>query len=71
MSVDQMRDAITKVYDNPTWAYKVRRMADNQVIAIYRTMQKSGKFDKKPRATGVLRKGKNANYRQLSIFDFV
>ena len=68
MSVDQMREAITKVYDNPTWAYKVRRMADNQVIAIYRTMQKTGKFDKK-RKQGTLRKGKK--YRQMTIFDFV
>lgn len=68
MSVDQMREAITKVYDNPTWAYKVRRMADNQVIAIYRTMQKTGRFDKK-RKEGTLRKGKN--YRQMTIFDYV
>ena len=68
MSVDQMRAAITKVYDNPTWAYKVRRMADNQVIAIYRNMQKTGRLDKK-RQSGTLRKGNN--YRQMTIFDYV
>lgn len=69
MSVDQMREAIAKVYDNPTWEYKVRRMADNQVIAIYKNFQRTGRFDKKKATT--LRKGRNHNYRQMSIFDYV
>jgi len=35
MSVEQMRDAIIKVYPNDTWETKVRRMTDRQIIAIY------------------------------------
>lgn len=35
MSVEQMRAAILKVYSGDRWAYKVKRMSDKQVIAVY------------------------------------
>lgn len=35
MSVQQMRDALKKVYPGPRWSAKVDKMSDNQVIAVY------------------------------------
>lgn len=35
MSVEQMREIITKLYSSQTWKNRVDKMADNQVIAIY------------------------------------
>ena len=57
-----MRAAIKSVYPNATWAAKVAKMYDMQVIAIYYKFERDGKFDKpkKEQATG-----------QLTVFDFV
>lgn len=45
MTVEQMRVEVTKVYHNSdAWAFKVRKMSDNQVIAIYRRFQRNGKI---------------------------
>ena len=62
MLMDDMRAAITSVYPNATWKYRVDKMGDNQVIAIYYKFQEEGKFDKKKKekVTG-----------QLTVFDFV
>lgn len=49
MSVDQMREQISKVYPSPKWKDKVKHMSDNQVIAIYYKFAKSGKLDEKPK----------------------
>lgn len=46
ISVDVMRREISKVYKGPAWKEKVRHMADNQVIAVYYSFCKTGKFDK-------------------------
>lgn len=46
MSVDQMREAITKVYPAERWQKKVAKMDDDQVIAIYFKFAQSGKLDK-------------------------
>lgn len=48
VSVNDMRIAISRVYDNPTWEEKVKKMADDQVTAIYLSFCRNGKFDKRP-----------------------
>lgn len=35
MSVSNMRSAIAKVYPGQSWKYKVAKMSDQQVIAVY------------------------------------
>ena len=37
MTIEQMRDAVIKLYPSPRWKQKVMRMHDNQVIAIFRS----------------------------------
>ena len=45
VNVEQMRAEVTKVYSgSDSWAFKVRKMTDNQVIAIYRRFQRDGKI---------------------------
>lgn len=36
MSIEQMRQAIEKVYEGEKWKEKVSKMQDKQVLAIYR-----------------------------------
>lgn len=47
MNVEYMRSQISKVYDGPRWKARVNLMPDNQVIAIYYSFLRTGKFDKK------------------------
>lgn len=58
MTVNNMREAISSVY-GPAWKYRVDKMADNQVIAIYHKFLKDGKLDKQKRSYA----------KQLSMFD--
>lgn len=44
--VTEMRRLISEVYPNASWAYKVDRMPDYQVMAIYFKFLNDGKFDK-------------------------
>lgn len=44
MGVEQMRSAIVKAYPGKKWADKVKKMSDNQVIAIYNRLLQSGKL---------------------------
>ena len=45
MSIEQMRAELIKVYaPSDSWAFKVRKMSDNQVIAIFRRFQRDGKI---------------------------
>ena len=44
MSVGIMRSEIEKVYPGPKWREKVKRMSDNQVIAVYSRFRQSGKI---------------------------
>ena len=46
MSVDQMREVITKVYPAERWQKKVAKMSEEQVMAIYFKFVQSGKLDK-------------------------
>lgn len=45
LSVDQMRDKISNVYESVSWKDKVRKMWDGQVIAIYFCFLQEGKFE--------------------------
>ena len=49
MTVDQMREEIIKAYSGPNWRLKVMGMPDRQVIAIYKDMNRKGRFLKKRR----------------------
>lgn len=45
MTYDQMRDALRKQYNGaPKWVAKVDKMSTDQVIAVYRRMQRSGQI---------------------------
>lgn len=44
MSIEQMRYAITKVYQGEKWNQKVSRMCNEQVIAVYHKFFKLGKL---------------------------
>lgn len=51
-------------YDSPTWRYKVSRMSDSQVFAVYHKFMEKGYFNKP-------KKEKKEEYRQMTIFDFI
>lgn len=42
LSVTNMRDKLLATYDGPKWRDKVIKMNDNQVIAIFKSIQKRG-----------------------------
>ena len=72
MTIQQMKDAIARVYRTESWQKKVDGMYDNQVIAIYYDFLNRGILDK------VLRKEKPKEkhepveqYQQMSIFDLI
>ena len=46
MTVANMRDEISNVYDTKSWKNKVDEMYDDQVIAIYYNFMRSGKLNK-------------------------
>lgn len=39
MSVEQMREAILKTYRGDQWKWRVKKMSDNQVLAVYNSMR--------------------------------
>lgn len=45
-SIEVMRRKVKEAYPNTTWAFKVDRMPDNQVKAIYLKLKEKGSFDK-------------------------
>lgn len=47
MEIPQMREMISNVYSSDTWRWKVERMPDHQVLAIYFDFLARGMFDKK------------------------
>lgn len=68
MTVDQMRNEIYKVYPSKSWEYKVDRMYDDQVIAVYYNFKKKGLFDEKPIKDKPIHECKT---QQLSLFDLL
>ena len=69
MDVENMRDAIANVYgpDALNWIIKCKQMPENQVMAIYFTMEKSGKFEKKNHIKTL---PDNFEYYQMTIWDY-
>lgn len=67
-TIERMRNKLKKdsAYTSPRWSCKVDAMADNQVIAVYRNFEKTGKFNKKRRINK-----KEPTYVQMTIFDFI
>lgn len=69
-SVEQMRERIAKAYGGDIWQDKVKKMPEQQVIAIYlkmlrdnpKLLEKDRSDDKQPKTIG---------YHQMSIFDYV
>lgn len=43
MNVEQMRTELMKIY-GPHWAERVKKMKDNQIIALYKKMKLKGHF---------------------------
>lgn len=60
MLVGEMRKKVKSVYNNSTWSARVDRMADNQVIAIFYSMEEKGRFKKKRHTLD-----------QISLFDYM
>lgn len=44
MTNDQMREKVAEAYSGDNWKLKVRRMPDDQIVAIYYRLLKSGKI---------------------------
>lgn len=79
MTVNQMREAISKVYSGRKWKARVAHMDDGQVLAIYQDFMRKGKFDicrnQKPPIRPKKEKPKQITHyeaysgEQISIFD--
>ena len=46
MSIEQMRELVISVYPGKAWEERVRKMSDNQILAIYNRFLYTGKFNK-------------------------
>lgn len=69
MSVEQMRDAISWVIPNEKWKYKVSKMADDQVMAIYFKFKQEGRFGTKRYYGEPVTEQPEAV--QMTIYDFI
>ena len=66
MKVEEMRNAIARVYSGPAWLFRVKSMDERQVIAIYRDMLKRGVFEKHEKAQKMKEEG-----IQMTIWDIL
>lgn len=68
MTIEQMKSRIISVYDNKKWKDRVATMKPNQIVAIYKNFESSGKFN-------LHRVQKNEDkreaYHQMTIFEFM
>ena len=62
MNVETMRSEIAKVYTGDGWKRKVKKMPENQVVAVYLNFKKTGMFD-------IQRKLENNNFGRQLTFD--
>lgn len=67
MDILSMRNKLMHApkYDNVGWHYKVDRMSDNQVYAVYMTFLRRGLLDKPKKKPPV------EEFRQMTIFDYI
>jgi len=69
MTINQMRERMSHVYAGPIWRSRVQGMSDNQVVAIYKRMERDGVFEKLKKQAR--RKKKEPICEQLTIFDLL
>ena len=67
MTIERMREHVSKVYPSPRWEEKVRNMPDIQVIAVYKDMQHYDRL--KPKKSIKKKEPGIKKAVQLSIFD--
>lgn len=67
MTVERMRENLSKVYPSPNWRLRVNAMDDRRVIAIYRSMLERGGL--KPKKSHKKKEPGIRKAIQLSIFD--
>ena len=74
MNIHEMRNFISKAYPGQEWKNRVKKMGENQIIAIYYSMiNRQNSFAQKVThikldKTAV---GKDESYEQLTIFDIL
>lgn len=72
MKTEQMRHEISKVYKGAGWQKKVKKMNENQVIAIYYKFLANGKLKAPPKAYGFSPAAIIADeYHQISFDDIL
>ena len=59
LSIEYMRKSISKIYPGEKWKRKVSSMPDYQVMAIYDSFYKSGKFEEYDRLESARKKLRN------------
>ena len=64
MTVSQMRNRLGDVYTAKTWQNRVKRMPDNQVIAVYYSFLERGKFD-------IPKKKKQEEFHQITLEEYL
>lgn len=70
MNVELMRSEINKVYLGNSWRERVKRMSDEQVIAVYHSFLRNDKFKK--HATNTINTVKEPHEpRQLTFDDIL
>ena len=78
MKVEQMRSEIAKIYESVKWRNRVKKMPDNQVIAVYHSFLRNDIFnmalkEKESKTNIVMPKdhGRKQAYEQMNMFDMV
>lgn len=79
MTVQQMRNAILRVYDTNSWKKKVANMYDDQIIAIYHDFKNRGILNEvvrkeKPSIVNLMETPNTyipPESEQMTIFDFM
>lgn len=71
VTVGFMRQKIAAVYDTMNWRDKVAKMYDDQVIAIYYKLLKSGKLDTVQKIERPRPLTNHEKYEQLNMFELL
>lgn len=71
VTVGFMRQKIAEVYDTMNWRDKVSKMYDDQVIAVYYKLLKSGKLNTVQKIERPKTPEHHEKYEQLNMFDLL
>ena len=71
LTVGFMRQKIAEVYDTMNWRDKVSKMYDDQVIAIYYSLLRSGKLNTVQKIERPIIQPSKQKYEQLNMFDSI